>query len=134
METYKTVKVWVVGVEVARFMHSVIVLHKRAYLHRVGNTIFHDGAKWIEGCALRQWKLLLAICHALWADEVYRKLHTMEKVCQLHPSVSRERGFGAGTEDKETDRWRRKARVFPRISSAGSRWMEGVSKRWVNVS
>jgi hypothetical protein len=106
VETDEAVEIGVVGVEVACFMHGVVVVDKGAYFQGVADAVFDDGAEGIEGRARGERELGFAVRHGFGADEVDGELHAVEEVHHLHPHFAWERGFGTSAEDEETDRGR----------------------------
>lgn len=128
MEDDKAVKVWVVRLEVSGLVEGVVVIDIGADLHGVGDAVFDDGAEGIEWGLFWHRQFLLAVRHALGANEVEGELYAVEEVGELHPCFAWEGGFSAGTEDEEADGGRGQFCVLPGVAATGSWWVEGVSK------
>ncbi len=89
MEKHEAVEVGVVGVEMSRLVHGMVVLDIRADLHLMTYPVFDDGTERVNRCALRQWKLRVPVRHAFWADENEVEGDTWEHVRQLDPYFAR---------------------------------------------
>lgn len=130
VEAHHRVEVGVEGTEVLRFVQRVEIFHVSADFHLAAETIFDDRAEGVGRRPRWEGEFVVAVGHALGADEDQVEGDAREEVRELEPDFARERGFGAGTEDEKAD-WRGVGpETFDGDVCARSFRVESVAKGW----
>lgn len=128
MEEDKGVKVGIVGVEGTGVMKGVVVLDKGGNLHLRAQSVFDDCAKGVGWGAGWKGEFGIAVGHAFRADKYEVEGGAGEEVGELQPDFSRERRFGTGAENEETDRGWVGTEAGDGSSSTRTGRMKGVSE------
>lgn len=106
MEEHEAVKVRVVRVERVCIMHRVEVLDVSGDFELRAQSVLRDATKRVGRRARRQGKFVVAVGHALRADEDEVDGCAREDVRELQPDVPWQRGLCARAEDEDADRRR----------------------------
>ncbi len=128
MKENETVEVGIERLEMAGFMQGVVVFHVGADFQLVADSVFDNCSERVTGCSLWQGEFRVPICHAFGTDEDEVELYAREDKGELLPYFSRQRGFGAGSEDEETDWGWVRTEAFYGVVGACSWRVEGVAE------
>lgn len=131
MEEDKTVKVRVVGGKVTSPVDVVIVVDNCANLHGRPDTVLDNGAIWVAGGAGREWKLVVAVKHALRPNHDEMKPLAWEKMCKLDPNVTGKRGLGTGAQHEYSCWWRLGSQALDGAITTRSGWVKSVTQSYV---
>lgn len=101
VEEHEAVEVRVVGLEVLRLVHRVEVLDVGGDLELGAETVLDDPAERVGGRALGEGEFVVAVGHALRADEDEVDDRPREHVGELQPDLAGQRRFGSRSQDED---------------------------------
>lgn len=130
VEEHEAIQVGIEGAEVLGLVHGVEVVNVGSDLHLAAESVLHDSAEGILGCALGQREFSVPVCHTLRSNEDEVQHCARVHVLQLQPDGPWEGGLSAGAENEDSHGGSLQAETFHVDAFTGLWRVERVAESW----